>query len=122
MTLENLLYLLQTNPDSVEFQDVMTVIAERYDYTPIRFTNGLGDDLVVNAAGENEGSCKIFAFGQLLGLTEKQTLACFGSFYRNDVLLHPQGVNHANIRRFMRHGWAGIHFEGEALRLKSSNG
>ena len=122
MTLENLLYLLQTNPDRVEFQDVMTVIAEQYDYTPTRFTNGLGDDLVVNAAGENEGSCKIFALGQLLDLSEQQTLACFGSFYRNVVLLHPQAVNHTNIRRFMRHGWAGIHFEGEALRPKNSIG
>jgi hypothetical protein len=121
MTLENLLYLLQTNPDRVEFQDVMTVIAEQYDYTPTRFTNGLGDDVIVNAAGENEGSCKIFAFGQLLDLSEQQTLACFGSFYRDDVLLHPQGVNHTNIRRFMRHGWAGIHFEGAALRPKSSS-
>ena len=122
MKLENLLGLLQTNPDKVEFQDVMTMIAEQYDYAPTRFTNGLGDDVVVNAAGENEGSCKIFALGQLHGLTEQQTLACFGSFYRDDVLLHPQAVNHTNIRRFMRHGWAGIHFEGEALRPKNSIG
>lgn len=122
MTLENLLRLLQTNPDRVEFQDVITVIAERYDYIPTRFTNGLGEDLVMNAAGENEGSCKIFALGQLLGLTERQTLACFGSFYRDDVLHHPEGVNHANIRNFIRHGWAGIHFDGEALMPKSSNG
>jgi len=121
MTLENLLGLLRTSPDKVEFQDVMTLIAEQYDYTPTRFTNGLGHDVVVNAAGENEGSCKIFAFGHLHGLTQQQTLACFGSFFREDVLLHPQGESHANIRHFMRHGWAGIHFEGEALRPKTSN-
>ena len=122
MRVDTLLRLLQTHPDAVEFQDVMAVIAAQYDYTPTRFSNGLGDDRIVNAAGENEGSCKIFALGQLHGLTEQQTLACFGSFYRDDVLLHPQAVNHTNIRHFMRHGWAGIYFEGEALRPKNSIG
>ena len=97
----------------------MLVIAAQYAYTPTRFTNGRGDDRIVNMAGENEGSCKIFALGQLLGLTQQQTLACFGRFYREDVLQHPQGDNHANIRCFMRHGWAGIHFDSEALVPKS---
>lgn len=115
MTLKTLLLLLRTKPDTVEFQDVMAVIADNYAYSPCRFTNGLGEDLVVNAAGENEGSCKIFALGQLLGLDEDQTLACFGKFYREDVLQQPDGVDHANIRTFMRHGWAGIHFTGQAL-------
>ncbi len=122
MTVETLLRLLQSNPATVEFQDVMSVIAEQYDYTPTRFTNGQGDDRVVSAAGENEGSSKIFALAQLLGLTQQQTLACFGRFYREDVLLHPQGENHANIRNFMRHGWAGIHFDSEALVPKGNNG
>lgn len=118
MTLETLLNLLRTRPDTVEFQDVMAVIADNYDYSPCRFTNGLGDDLVVNAAGENEGSCKIFAFGKLLGLSEDQILACFGKFYREDVLQQPDELNHANIRTFMRHGWAGIHFDGQVLVAK----
>lgn len=122
MTLENLLGLLQTNPDKVEFQDVMTVIAAQYDYTPTRFSNGLGDDRIMNAAGENEGSCKVFALGQLLGLNQQQTLACFGRYYREDVMQHPRGDKHANIRRFMRHGWAGIHFENQALTPKDNNG
>lgn len=122
MTLENLLGLLQTNPDKVEFQDVMTVIAAQYDYTPTRFSNGLGDDRIMNAAGENEGSCKVFALGQLLGLNQQQTLACFGHFYREDVMQHPRGDKHANIRRFMRHGWAGIHFDSQALTPKDNNG
>lgn len=115
MTLETLLLLLRTNPDIVEFQDVMAIIADNFAYSPCRFTNGLGEDLVVNAAGENEGSCKIFALGQLLGLSEDQTLACFGKFYREDVLQKPDGEDHANIRTFMRHGWAGIHFAGPVL-------
>lgn len=115
MTLDNLLLLLRTRPDLVEFHDVMAVIADNFVYSPCPFTNGLGDNIVINAAGENEGSCKIFALGRLLGLSEGQTLACFGKFYREDVLQHPDGTNHANIRAFMRHGWAGIHFDGPAL-------
>ena len=115
MTLDDLLEVLRTQPGSLEFEDVMTVIADNFIYTPCRFTNGLGDDLIVNAAGENEGSCKIFALGQLLGLGEGQTLACFGQFYREDVLQSPHATNHANIRTFMRHGWAGIHFDRPPL-------
>ena len=115
MTLENLITLLQTNPDRVEFQDVMAAIADGYAYTPTFFTNGLGDDLIVNDAGENEGSCKIFALGQLVGLSEQQTLACFGKYYREDVLQYPEGTDHSNIRTFARHGWPGIQFDGQAL-------
>lgn len=120
MTLENLMTLLQTNPVSIEFQDVMATIADRYTYIPTRFTNGLDEDLVENEAGDNEGSCKIFALGQLLGLSELQTLACFGKYYREDVLQHPVGTDHSNIRTFMRHGWSGIHFDSQALIPKTT--
>jgi hypothetical protein len=48
-------------------------------------------------------------------LNEKQTLACFGKYYREDVLRHPENDDHANIRNFMLYGWEGIVFEGEAL-------
>lgn len=37
---EQLLTLLNNNPQEVEFQAVMTVIAEYYDYTPTQFSNG----------------------------------------------------------------------------------
>ena len=36
-----------------------------------------------------------------------------------DVLENPQGTNHQNIRNFMKTGWDGIQFEGNALKLKS---
>ena len=117
-TLDRLLELLKTNPQMIEFQDVMTTINEHYDYTPVQFSNGTGEDLLINHAGENEGSCKIFAFAKLHGLGEKETLACFGKYYREDVLKHPQGLNHLNIRTFMRHGWRGIQFENPALSSK----
>ncbi|NNF96141.1 MAG: hypothetical protein HKM94_04340 [Halobacteria archaeon] len=50
-----------------------------------------------------------------LGRRELETLACFGKYYREDVLQHPQGTDHLNIRTFMRHGWSGIQFEYPAL-------
>jgi len=118
-TLDKLLTLLKDNPEEIEFQDVMTVIAENYDYTPTQFSNGLANELIINHAGENEGSCKIFAFGLLHGLTEHETLACFGQYYRQDVLQHPQATDHLNIRTFMRHGWSGIKFENPALTPKT---
>ena len=98
--------------DKVSFQDSIAVIAANYHYTPTRFVNGD----VVNEAGTNEGSCKLFYFGKLHGLDLKQTLALFGDYYWKDVLEHPDATNHANIRSFMQQGWTGVAYEGEALR------
>lgn len=105
--------------EPVEFQDTIAVIAAHFDYSPRRFTNGFGDSQMVNEPGANEGSCKIFSLARQQGLTEAQTLALFGDFYRQ-VLEHPEGADHQNIRQFMRSGWAGIHFDGEALRLRTA--
>lgn len=110
MGLEQLLERLRLNPESVEFEQVMETIAGHYRFTATGFRNGSTDDFVDNAAGSNEGSCKVFAFAQLHGLDMAQTLACFGRYYRQDVLQHPEGTDHANIRSFMRHGPAGISF------------
>lgn len=115
MLVEQLLNQIRSAPDSVDFNDVMATIGEHYDYRPTRFSNGLGDDVVINEAGQNEGSCKLFAFARLNGLDEQQTLACFGHYYREDVLGHPEASDHGNIRSFMRHGWAGIQFDQDAL-------
>mgnify|MGYP005996498551 CR=1 FL=1 len=101
----------------LDFEDTMAVISEHFNYVPTAFTNGTSDTCVSNAAGQNEGSCKIFAFAQLLGLNEEQTLLCFGRFYQ-DVINTPDGTDHGNIRNFMRDGWKGIHFEGQALTRK----
>ena len=118
-TLDRLLELLKTNPEIIEFQDVMTTIAEHYNYTPVQFSNGAGEDLLINHAGENEGSCKIFAFAKLHGLSEEEALACFSKYYREDVLRHPEGKDHLNIRTFMKYGWHGIQFEAPPLNLKT---
>ena len=106
---------LRSHPESIQFADVIACIAQLYDYHPTRFTNGE----VVNEAGKNEGSCKIFAFAQLQGLGGLDTLALFGQYYRDDVLKNPSGSDHANIRTFMQHGWKGVHFDGNALTLKA---
>ena len=100
----------------VDFEDTIHVINTLYDYQPTRFANGI-TTVVMNEAGQNEGSCRIFAFALLNNLNEQETLACFGRFYQ-EVLNDPQGSSHGNIRNFMRDGWAGISFEGKALTAK----
>lgn len=114
MILEQFLEQLQRAPDTLEFTDTMAVIEHHYDYTPTAFQNGD----VSNAAGQNAGSCKLFAFAKLQGLSDTQTLACFGRYYREDVLQHPDAQDHQNIRNFMKTGWAGVKFEGNALTVK----
>lgn len=118
MTLERFQQLINESPQSIQFQEVIQLIEDNYIYTPTRFSNGKGDDAVINEAGQNEGSCKIFALASLLNLSADATLHCFGQYYREDVLQHPQGSDHANIRNFMKYGWDGISFEGEALKAK----
>jgi hypothetical protein len=118
MSLEKLIQQIKQHPQTVEFDDVMAVIDQHYAYTETGFSNGVGEYLVVNEAGSNAGSCRIFAFGQLNGLSQAETLACFGRYYRDDVVGNPEGQDHGNIRAFMRHGWEGISFDGEPLRAR----
>jgi hypothetical protein len=114
MTLDIFLATLTTSPDKIEFTDTMTVIESLYDFIPTQFSNGD----VTNLAGDNNGSCKIFAFGLAQDLTQQQTLACFGRYYRDDVLANPKGNDHPNIRHFIDSGWQGISFKGQALVVK----
>lgn len=111
MTIQDLITQVRTHPKSVEFSQVINAIQHHYQYTATAFTNGD----VINEKGSNEGSCKIFYFAQLNQLTESETLHLFGTFYRNDVLQHPNANDHGNIRNFMNTGWQGIKFESAAL-------
>ena len=43
----------------------------------------------------------------------------FKIYYFEEVLGDPEGTNHQNIRNFIKSGWDGIKFEGEALVLKA---
>ena len=96
------------------FQDTIAYIDTNYNFTPTTFKNGNQ----INNAGENNGSCKIFAFAKIHQLEKDQTLALFGSYYFDDVLKNPDGNDHQNIRNFMIFGWDGISFESDALELK----
>ena len=120
MTLSELLNTLQTQPESVQFDDVINTINNEYTYTPSKFTNGLGDDIVTNESKTNEGSCKILAFATLNELSTEQTLSCFGKYYREDVLQHPDGTDHANIRVLMKYALDDVFFYDTVLVKKSA--
>lgn len=110
---------LKNRPESVGFNTVISIINDHYDYQPTAFSNGLGNETLANAAGTNEGSCRIFAFAKHHELSEAETLACFGNFYRIDVLQNPDNDDHHNIRNFMKYGWLGIRFAGNVLSKKN---
>ena len=102
---------LKTEPKNITFSETMTVIESNYKFTPTAFTNGE----LKNEAGQNSGSCKVFAFALKEGLTKEETLACFGAYYFDEVLQQPNGSGHQNIRNFMNTGFEGLSFDGEAL-------
>lgn len=112
MTVDDFLNKLNETPEKLEFSELMDVIDAKYEFSETAFANGV----LLNKAGENSGSCKLFAFAKLNELSEQQTLACFGAYYREDVLQNPESDNHQNIRNFMNLGWSGISFDGIALR------
>jgi len=114
MMIVDFLTKLNQTPEKIEFSDTMAAIDTLYVFTPMRFRNGE----VVNEAGENSGSCKLLTFAKLHALNETEVLACFGAYYRDDVLQHPDNTDHQNIRHFMQTGWEGVRFDGQALTKK----
>lgn len=114
MTLDTFLDEIKKKPDQISFDKTMSIIDDLYVYNPVSFRNGI----LENAVGENSGSCKLFAFAKLNGLTESQTLHCFGDYYRIDVLQSSESDCHMNIRNFMQTGWSGITFSNNPLDLK----
>lgn len=118
MELNSFLQQLKTSPDSITFDTAIALVDALYEFTPTAFRNGV----LLNEAGKNNGSCKIFSFAYLHHLSQQETLSCFGTYYRNDVLKHPDGTDHQNIRNFIKTGWAGLEFEGNALtKLENPN-
>ena len=116
MTITEFKTKLNENPNNVAFSETIEVIEGNYDFTPTSFVNG---DLT-NAAGENSGSCKVFAFAKTQSLSKEETLACFGAFYFDEVLNDPNGTGHQNIRNFMKHGFEGLSINGTALTPKEA--
>lgn len=117
MSLNEFIQHIQSS-GKVSFDETMAVIHENYHYQPSEFKNGMHDHVLINAAGTNEGSCKIFAFARLNRLDQNQTLSLFGDYYWKDVLADPNGTGHQNIRQFMKYGWDGISFSSEPLLKK----
>jgi len=115
MNLQDLLENIKQHPSEIQFTDIIAFIDNNYEFTPTAFKNG---DLA-NEAGQNSGSCKIFSFAKMHNLDKEQTLACFGAYYREDVLKNPDGTDHQNIRNFIRYGWEGVFFGSNALQAKS---
>jgi hypothetical protein len=113
MNIQELLDKIKANPQNLQFSEIILFVDENYVFTPTKFTNGDA----VNEAGQNSGSCKVFSFAKMHGLSEAETLACFGDYYRNDVKGKPEGTDHQNIRNFMKFGWERVYFEGEALGI-----
>ncbi len=116
LTLELFLNRLRSEPNLIEFPDTVALINELYTYVPTGFRN----HELMSEPGQNVGSCKLFAFARLHDLTENETLALFGAYYRADVLRNEDGTSHPNIRQFMETGWEGIEFFGVPLRAKAS--
>lgn len=114
MLISTFLDKLNTTPDLLEFSETMAVIEANYLFTEAKFFNGKQK----NEAGQNSGSCKLFAFALLEKLSQQQTLACFGRFYREDVLQNINAEDHQNIRQFMINGWHGLRFNTPALTTK----
>lgn len=114
MTLKTFINKLKKTPKAIDFPETMAVIESHYDFEPTAFKNGS----LANGIGENSGSCKLFAFAKDQGLTQEETLACFGKYYFEEVLDDPDGNGHQNIRNFMTTGFNELSFEGIPLKAK----
>jgi len=114
MKLSEFLEKLKNTPENVNFSDTMAVIEANYNFTETAFKNGD----TYNEAGQNSGSCKLFAFAEINKLNKEETLACFGEYYRKDVLENPNNTDHGNIRNFFKYDWKGIEFKNTALSVK----
>lgn len=112
MTIEAFKNKLKNTPNTIAFSDTIGVIEQHYEFTPTSFLNGS----VQNDAGQNSGSCKVFAFAEKQNLSKEETLACFGQFYFDEVLNDPHGEGHQNIRNFMKTGFEGLQFSTNALK------
>ncbi len=119
--LENFVQQIKNQQENTKFEDVIDIINQYYNYTPEQFSNGANSDKIINAAGQNEGSCKIFSFAKIHQLNDTQTLHCFGHYYRDEVLQHPENSDHGNIRTFIKHGGQHVVFEKDALTAKTDD-
>jgi len=103
--------LHRLDQQEAKFSDVLDLINAHYEFTPTAFENGA----LHNTAGENSGSCRVFAFAKLHHLSDLDTLELFAEHYLS-VKATPTGEDHQNIRNFKHFGWEGIVFQGQPLK------
>lgn len=95
------------------FAETLSFIAKYYEYSPCAFSNGE----LQNAAGQNEGACRLIGLAQLEELSLEETLLAFGEHYRS-VLASPDAQDHGNIRALMNSGLSGVRFAGLPLQRR----
>jgi len=110
MNIQNFKTKLKETPTVILFAETMQVIEDNYNFIPTAFRNGA----IENKAGENSGSCKLFAFAVHQQLNKEETLFCFGEHYQS-VLKDINGTSHQNIRNFIKTGFDGLSFDKQAL-------
>ncbi len=107
------IHLASISAGHADFDDTLALIDQHFEYQPAGFDNGP----LRNDAGENAGSCRVFALGQYGNLSEADTLNLFAQHYQQ-VLGDPAGDSHGNIRQFISTGWSGIRFDRQPLRAR----
>ncbi|KXO09692.1 MULTISPECIES: HopJ type III effector protein [Marinobacter] len=108
------IHLASLDAGHANFDDTLALIDQHFEFQPTGFNNGP----VRNDAGENAGSCRVFALGQYCNLSEADTLNLFAQHYQQ-VLGDPAGDSHGNIRQFISTGWSGIRFDQQPLRARN---
>lgn len=108
------IHLASLDAGHANFDDTLALIDQHFEFQPTGFNNGP----LRNDAGENAGSCRVFALGQYCNLSEADTLNLFAQHYQQ-VLGDPAGDSHGNIRQFISTGWSGIRFDQQPLRARN---
>lgn len=112
MSLQTFVDRIYGDVATIQFSEAIEAIDAHFDFTPVAFKCGEQH----NAAGTNIGSCKILSFAHMMNLPESIAVHLFGDYFREDVVKHPDGTDHPNIREFMRVGWKGVQFSAPALK------
>ena len=61
---------LRTDPENIQFSDVIALIDAHYDHIPTVFSNGA----MINEATQNQGSAKVFSFARIHNLSKIENL------------------------------------------------
>ena len=100
----------------MKFSDFIDLIAREYRFSNIAFENSG----VFNSKDENQGSAKVFCFGLMHSLSEREVIKCFGEHYQSVLDSSQDQSSHLNIRSFMNSGWGGVTIDFAALTIKEN--